>query len=440
MVEHSLSPAHIARLYRKATEGVCRILDRTFVSRPFAAILVCLILAVAVLGLPGFFRGLNDLKVPEVQQSMVYLLLFRHPYLLCALFLSHAALRVQRRYLNGESILWIGVVLVLSTVFAWYGESADRIAISIAGTALALGAVFAVGHLARARSDGQRILLGFAVGLGVNFLYQWFSTQVTPIRPWLNIRMLPLISMIFVVDPGFRKSLSASLRYLFGGFHFLAPVSLSSTQMQTRSEKAYSKGFWDIFLSFTFSLFATVCALMISEENGLFAFGEHLILQGFIKYMYYYFSSCAWIGFSVGAARMMGLDLPDYFAQPLLATNPFDRWRRWNTYFYNLTFSLIYFPILRVVPSVFLAVFVVFLFSWSVHVPPSQVFEVFTRSFAANSRTFWMGLFFFLSHGLLVYIGLKTRNLWPSETRKLGWLGVLVMTFLMSVLHLIAPK
>ena len=57
-----------------------------------------------------------------------------------------------------------------------------------------------------------------------------------------------------------------------------------------------------------------------------------LIVQHALQFLGAYVLFSATASVQIGTLRMLGYSLPERFAYPLLATNPADFWRRWNTY------------------------------------------------------------------------------------------------------------
>ena len=169
----------------------------------------------------------------------------------------------------------------------------------------------------------------------------------------------------------------------------------------------------------------------------------HTLLQwfayGFLKYIFYYLASCAWIEIPVALCQWMGgMSLPQGFNFPLLAVNPFERWRTWNSYYYRWFSWNIFIPAQKKTRSSFIAVALVFLFTIFIHCGRDNIY-IFTLSAKMFTNKVLVTQFLFFSlHGLLVYLALKTPSLWGLSAKRTGWRGVAMMTVLMSLLHIIA--
>lgn len=157
---------------------------------------------------------------------------------------------------------------------------------------------------------------------------------------------------------------------------------------------------------------------------------------GFIRYLNYFFLSYAWMAFPVGIGRWYGIDLPDYFRHALLAVSPADRWRRWNTYYYDWFFTFIFYPIFRKTRSVFLAVVFVFFATILIHCDTYYYWFFDFGNFFSDTIIYELCLFF-IFHAILVYFSIQLFPQLNGSSRQ-SWWGVLMTTFLMSLVHILA--
>lgn len=168
---------------------------------------------------------------------------------------------------------------------------------------------------------------------------------------------------------------------------------------------------------------------------ALFAFALGGLARNLNTYLYFYFNSWAVLNLIVGLGRWLGhpLKAPFYFA--LLAVSPAECWRRWNIPFYQWFRSLIFGPIWRKTRSTFLAVFAVFGVSFWLHDGYSAIHLWHEGS--AEDVDFWVRnkILFFSWHGVGVYLALILTKYWPSNTRLMGWLGVLITWIWMVWVH-----
>lgn len=157
------------------------------------------------------------------------------------------------------------------------------------------------------------------------------------------------------------------------------------------------------------------------------------IRSGTIGYLILYLYSCIGISLPVAAARLMGYNLPNAYEMPLLAASPQDRWRRWNTYFYQFYMWVFYLPVFRKTKSLFLSVILTFVVTAFFHIRLVLPTTALVQDAEIDlPRKMFV---FFLMHALVVYAGLKLKlPIWNGKTI-LGWTGVLVTWLAMIAIH-----
>jgi hypothetical protein len=225
------------------------------------------------------------------------------------------------------------------------------------------------------------------------------------------------------------------LNYILYPMNWLYPLP---TRMHCWDRKpewhVVSRGLFDLFTGLVFLGLVFGHRYLVTEVPA-FKTNSGFLSYGLVSYLYFYFRSAAIITIPAAIARMAGYGLPDPYNFPLLATSPQERWRRWNTYFYDFFLVSTFHPIFKYTGSVFLGVFAVFYLTALTHTSTNQLFSGDGRN-VFGVETLW----FFLIHGCFVYFGLKTERFWPSMSRRWGWCGVLVTTLLMSSIHFLKIK
>lgn len=235
------------------------------------------------------------------------------------------------------------------------------------------------------------------------------------------------------------KSTSHLMSYIFSPSVFLTPLPVPSKEWQfTESVHQRLKGLFKILLCVLYLIVAVWLKISVINQIHPNTFSDWLA-YGFLKYIFYYLASCAWIEIPIGLCQWMGgMPLPSGFKSPLLAVNPFERWRDWNFLYYRWFSWNIFMPIQKKTRSAFLAVMLVFLFTAFIHSGRENIYLLSLDTKIFSNKVLMGHFVFFVLHGLLVYAALKTNRLWGAKERLSGWRGVLMMTVLMSILHIIA--
>ncbi|MGE5084811.1 MAG: hypothetical protein ACM3MG_00820 [Bacillota bacterium] len=235
------------------------------------------------------------------------------------------------------------------------------------------------------------------------------------------------------------KSNSEYLSYVFSPSVFLTPLPVPSKEWKfSQSTKVRLVGFSNLIINIAYVAAAVALKIWVIIPMEPKTFLSY-IAYGFFKYIFYYLASCAWIEIPVSLCQWMGgMPLISGFDFPLLAPNPFERWRTWNTYYYRWFGWNIFIPVQKKTKSSFLSVALVFLFTMFIHSGRDNIYLFTFSNKIFASKLLITQIVFFSLHGLLVYVALKTPRLWGQANKVSGWWGVFIMTFLMSLVHIIA--
>lgn len=161
-------------------------------------------------------------------------------------------------------------------------------------------------------------------------------------------------------------------------------------------------------------------------------FENNFFLQGVYKYLYVYLVSWLGVLLPVCVGKFMGYNLLSPFQLPLLAASPIDRWRRWNTYIYDWFRMLVFYPLYKNTKSVALAVFCCFFITWYMSFGPYALMQI--QGLDLNYNPFEKLTFFGLQ-ALLVYFNSEYKIKIFDGSKIIGWLGVIAMFCLMSIIH-----
>lgn len=273
----------------------------------------------------------------------------------------------------------------------------------------------------------------FAVTLSsvlMSLAYRWGLLNetvwiLTPAR-YAMVGIFALISYATLETHRTQKT----FRALFLPTHWVGQVPFrpESLSQERTSAALYVRGLWQygvcVFLVFACSILEKLTPI----ASLRFPF------YGCAVYLQFFFMSWLTFMIPVAGASIMGYSVPDPFVHPLLASNPGDRWRRWNTYYYEWFRTVIFIPFFRYTNSLAGAVYVTFLMTWLIHINP---FVVKPAEFVKGGGMALVAakLLFFMLHATAVYIGLKFPRLFPRSDRKRGWIGVLLVFLIMGLIH-----
>lgn len=193
------------------------------------------------------------------------------------------------------------------------------------------------------------------------------------------------------------------------------------------------RGYFDVVVGFSYLFLYTRMSEVHFAKYSLPNVWR-VFQYGTFVYIETYFLSCGLISIVVGSARLFSFNMPDPCSMALLAASPFERWRRWNLYFFNFLRWSVFIPFLKKTSSPFVAVMMTFLATSLFHSFGSHPFVFIApqvKYFAVN------GTAFFMAHGLAVYLSLKYKLQIFDGARLRGWLGVAVTWIMMIGIHLL---
>ena len=322
--------------------------------------------------------------------------------------------------------LWLGC----AAAFTYEAESPFYFAAIILGY---LSLWFTFKLFARS-TNPQKIWAAIAVSL-ILFLVFTFLIEgpfhlvhLQLLRPqrFLFLILLPLLSSTSDSDK------SSFLRQIFFPMNFVFQSPFLPMNF-TNSEDAWKskiRGFFDILIGTVF-LFAFYFTSKISFAPHDFA---NYVRFGVFSYLETYILSCGSTSLPVGFGRLFGFNLEDVYSLPLLASSPFERWRRWNTYYYRFFSLSIFLPLARRLKSLFVPILATFAVTILFHSFPRNLIEfALGRAEHLPLNVVW----FFMAHGLAVYISLRWKFTIYDGSLKKGWLGVLVTWAMMIGIHML---
>ncbi|MGZ6480578.1 MAG: hypothetical protein ACXWQE_14805 [Bdellovibrionales bacterium] len=261
----------------------------------------------------------------------------------------------------------------------------------------------------------------------------WFGLKtIIMMKPQRFILLLlpPLFSMNS--DMG-AESKWLSFKMFFFPFNMISPLPTTLGQWKNPELvwPSQVRGFFDVVLGTLFIVLTFYTNLLQPPPTGAMTFAQ-FVGFGCISYVEFYLVACGTLTTAVGFARLLGFDMYDAFTLPLLAASPYDRWRKWNTYYFNFLRWFVYLPLIRRLRSIFIPVmitFVVTLFLHEFSLNPLNIFNLHLDRTEANPKAFY------LAHGLAVYISLRWKLKIYDGSQRTGWFGVLVTWLMMIVIH-----
>lgn len=215
---------------------------------------------------------------------------------------------------------------------------------------------------------------------------------------------------------------------------FAQPISSQFLKDNANEIELAIRGFADLAVAMIFFAAPTIWSYFTGE--GPFVPSANPLLKmlilGYGNYIYYFMVSYAVFRLACGLGRVCGYSLPEPTYFPLLAATPQERWRRWNIYMYDWFFGLFFLPTIRKTSSLAIALFVTFTATLLVHMLTEFVGLAFENVTGAIIEHLRGQTIFFLYHGLLVYLALRTQRFWPSGRTRKGWLSLAATHLLMA--------
>jgi hypothetical protein len=275
--------------------------------------------------------------------------------------------------------------------------------------------------------------LAVAVGyyLVLSFLIEgpWHFGYLQLLRPQ-RVLFLILLSLLSALPGQVRENNRRAFFQIFFPLNLVyqIPFTLEHWKVSPHIRRQRVRGLWDISVAgFYFYLFYFTSQGVLMPKTL-----PDYLHAGLFTYIETYLLSAASICLPVGVERIMGFNFEDAFVVPLLASSPFERWRRWNTYYYRFYSVVIFMPLARKMKMLFLPIMATF--------AAAIVFHSFTRNLAelayGHTQALAMGVvWFFLAHGLAVYVSIKWRFKIYDGTKLIGWLGVLATWVMMIGIH-----
>lgn len=340
-----------------------------------------------------------------------YTTLFKTP-VLAYLFLSFPLLSLFRRVPYG---FFLYVALLAAALALFPPAFASRL--SVLGSFLVVYLGFSFVLFARF-APLVNLLLTIFVGGGLTLLLAFLDLRDSGTAPdmgWWILRpasfLLPALTLL---NSGIEFKTRLTAFFFPAQWIFTVALPLQALEGQVVSAKLRAQAILDAVIAF--SLFAT---LYLFWKAGL-APGKG-IGSAPTNYLFNFFSAWAIARLAVGCGRMLGFNLPDIFHFPLLATNPLELWRRWNSYFYRWAFSHVYLPVLQKSASAFAGIAAVFGCVFFTH---EMVDVAYLALGSATWKPYALLLYPFAVHFFLVSGAAATLRWWPQFSSRYGWIGV----------------
>lgn len=222
---------------------------------------------------------------------------------------------------------------------------------------------------------------------------------------------------------------------LFSPTNFIDPVPAPQSSWQPPHRPPPSlllKGWFDLLSCYAA---AVLLAYMMRSSSDQTVWE---LSTGFFNYVTLFLISYVTIVLPVGLLRLYGFPLKDAFETPLLAATPQDRWRRWNTFYYQWFYSMVFWPVFKRTRILWLACVAVFLVTYWFHVS-HLIFTAERAGGWQSPSVLLLGRYlgFFMAHAAAVYVGIRLHRFWPAGRRLVGWFGVLATWLLMGAIHMI---
>lgn len=288
----------------------------------------------------------------------------------------------------------------------------------------------------RDRIQAWQIVL-LSVGLG--FLLAFIDEQqIISLGNWpLSPHRTMMIALYFQAEFSFISMPALDVRrlleFMISPAQLMTPIPTRSQSLKNAPDRLQTqlKGLRDILYGYS-------CLMIWFHLPEKYAHVDSIYFIGLVKYFKYYLISNAAIGIPVGMLRWLGWNLPNHYDLPLLAVNPAERWRKWNTYFYNWFHHLVFLPVFKKTGSVFLAVLVVFAMTAYIHVG-TPIFY-FLLNWNEKTGIFIKDTFIFFGlHAVIVYGALKFPEVFGKNYEFRSWFGLILTWMLMVLIHTFAP-
>lgn len=269
----------------------------------------------------------------------------------------------------------------------------------------------------------------------IRYLALSFSPMVPYLRPVTQV-FAEMRAGILSAPGGLRQIWAL----LFSPIHLITPVPISSSEFQFDPQPLVRRliGLLNIAIGF---LMLWIAYEFRTRVNFYEIHPENLLVNlwnGWLKYLFYYLLSCASLILPIGCGQWLDIKLTNPFRYPLIATNPLDRWRDWNTYFQRWFFQFGFVPTFRKTKSLLLATMAAFLLSFLTH-ENLRLLSPLLSPGSLQALTTKAHFIFFMLHGGAVFLAFKTRAFWGEASRLRGWLGVLATHVIMAAIHYFAP-
>lgn len=283
------------------------------------------------------------------------------------------------------------------------------------------------------------IKISFFIGLEIIFFYLLILTDQSALVYSFNVLIIFRYCLIFTnlppekLSPFNPKTMIEVLSYVFTPTHLLSPVPINFKSWESMTEDSRLKIKSTLFLFFSI-IFLILGLILKDYRYTINILNSPNLLKnwifGAVNYFYFFCNAYVSITIPVCIAWWFGVNIQPAFALPFLATSPQDRWRTWNTLFYDWFFKFIHLPIFKKTKSLALSIFIIFLVNVIVHA--NVRVNLFATEDISEYFSFKNLIIFNFIQALLLYLGLRFSDYLPSGNKKSGWLGVVFMFILMS--------
>ena len=294
-------------------------------------------------------------------------------------------------------------------------------------------------YLVREWASRDKILIALVYSIGIFNLSIFLSdgwTDLIVLKSLTLQRYMFIFYLIFIDQSlNYRERQKFFIKALAFPGQFLFPLPTQAYYWEREVQLEASNrvaGCFDLVICSIFSFFLFKLEIWYVHIQPL---APGWLLLALLQYLGVYFYSCVSITTAVAIARLLGYSMPRAFRLPLLAASPQERWRRWNTYFYNFYIWLIYVPVFKKTKSIFISVMVTFFITGLFHTVDGSPLNFISK--IGPARLLNSNFVFFFAHGVAVYFGIKYKTRFWDGKMLSGWFGVALTWVIMLLIHAI---
>jgi hypothetical protein len=255
------------------------------------------------------------------------------------------------------------------------------------------------------------ILVGMTLFLATIFVVLKIDHDYAFAELLLKLRWaMPMVAYVFYKEKKF-----LNFTDLFNPANIFFSTGMPLCEFREIDIKSFATAIYDVVKILIHILILFLISIQVENLNLLTWIPAHILF-----YIIIYLKSYIGISTSISYLRFIGFKMNNAFRLPLMATNPTQRWRDWNTYYYEWFFKLVYYPAFKFSNSMVFSTLLVFFCTFIIHYQFNLIHLQNGISIILGTLDHFM---FFMWNACFIIFYHLFPKIFGDEAKLSGWLG-----------------